>query len=94
MTPNHVEHASDFEILSPPPSSVTEEVKWDSVHKVIQEGLEQLTRLVLDRSQQTVWKSGRTSARALPLLSYRVFYRSDGDDYDPVIAGVTVTLEG
>jgi hypothetical protein len=48
----------------------------------------------LDRSQQTVWKSGRTSARAFPLLSYRVFYRSDGDKSDPVIAGVTVTLEG
>jgi hypothetical protein len=94
MNPNHGEHVSDFQILSLPPSGVTEEVKWDSVHEVIQEGLERLTRLVLDRSQQTVWKSGRTSARAFPLLSYRVFYRSDGDNYDPVIAGVTLTLEG
>ena len=42
----------------------------------------------------TVWKSGRNSARAFPLLSYRVFDRLDGDDYDPVIVSVTVTLDG
>ena len=67
---------------------------WDSVHEAIQAGLERLTGLVLDQSREIVWKSGRNSARAFPLFSYRVFYRSDGDDYDPVIAGVTVTLEG
>ena len=51
-------------------------------------------RRVLGQSLETVWKSGRNSARAFPLLSYRVFYRSDGNDYDPVIVSVTVTLEG
>ena len=94
MNPNHVEHVSDFQILSLPPSGVTEEVKWDSVHEVIQKHLERLRRLVLVQFPETVWKSGRNSARAFPLLSYRVFYRFDGDNYDPVIAGVTVTQEG
>ena len=94
MNPNRVEHVSDIQVLSLPPSGVTEEVKWDSVHEEIQEHLERLTRLVLVQSPQTVWKSGRNSARAFPLLSYRVFYRSDGDNYDPIIADVTVTQEG
>ncbi len=80
--------------LAGAPSRTSDELDWDSVHEAIQEGLERLTGLVLDQSRETVWKSGRSSARAFPLLSYRVFYRSDGDDYDPVIVSVTVTLEG
>lgn len=80
--------------LTCPPTGLTERLDWDSIHVGIQEGLERLTQLVLAKSPQAAWKSGRNAARALPLLSYRVFYRSDGDDYDPVIASVAITLEG
>ena len=67
---------------------------WDSIHRAVQEILETLTGWVFARAPATGWKLGRSSARAFPLFSYRVFYRLDGNDYDPVIVGVTVSLEG
>ena len=67
---------------------------WDSIHRVVQEILETLTGWVLARAHATGWKSGRSSARAFPLFSYRVFCRLDGNDYDSIMVGVTVSLEG
>lgn len=76
------------------PAGTTDSFDWDSIHRAVQEILGTLTSWVLSRAPATAWKSGRSSARAFPLISYRVFYRLDGNDYDPVIVGVTVSLEG
>jgi|GEM_PF-2861716 len=76
------------------PVCTTDSLDWDSIHRAVQENLETLTNWLVSRAPALRWKAGRSSARAFPLFSYRVFYRLDGNDYDPVIVGVTVSLEG
>jgi hypothetical protein len=66
---------------------------WSLVHQAIQDILGLLTERVLEAVPQAHWKPGQTATRAFPLFSYRVFYRLGGDDYDPVVAGVTVTVD-
>ena len=75
-------------------TDTTDSRDWDSIHRAVQENLETLTNWLVSRAPTLRWKAGRSSARAFPLFSYRVFYRLDGDDYDPVIVGVTVSLDG
>jgi hypothetical protein len=87
-------HGTAWFPLLKEPAGTTDSLDWDSIHRAVQEILETLTSWVLSRAPATAWKSGRSSARAFPLFSYRVFYRLDGNDYDPVIVGVTVSLEG
>ena len=87
-------HGTAWLPLLEEPASTTDSFDWDSIHRAVQEILGTLTNWVLSRAPATAWKSGRSSARAFPLFSYRVFYRLDGNDYDPVIVGVTVSLEG
>jgi hypothetical protein len=67
-------------------------LNWDAVDRVVQDVLSTLTDRKLDREPQAVWKAGRTSARAFPLFSHRVFDHLDGDDYDPIVVGLTFTL--
>jgi hypothetical protein len=87
-------HGTAWFPLLDEPVCTTDSLDWDSVHRAVQEILGTLTNWVLSRAPATLWKSGRSSARAFPLFSYRVFYRLDGNDYDPVIVGVTVSPEG
>ncbi len=87
-------HGTAWLPLLKEPAGTTDSFDWDSIHRAVQEILETLTSWVLSRAPATAWKSGRSSARAFPLFSYRVFYRLDGNDYDPVIVGITVSLEG
>lgn len=70
------------------PSSVAD---WDLLDRIVQHSLSALTTRVIAQEPAIVWKAGRTSARAFPLFSYRVYYHLDGDDYDPIVVGVTVT---
>lgn len=87
-------HGTAWLSLLEEPEGTTHTFDWDSIHRAVQEILRTLTNWVLSRAPATLWKSGRSSARAFPLFSYLVFYRLDGNDYDPVIVGVTVSLEG
>ncbi|MGO8903455.1 MAG: hypothetical protein ACLQU5_34715 [Isosphaeraceae bacterium] len=87
-------HGTAWFPLLKEPAGTTDSFDWDSIHRAVQEILGTLASWVLSRAPATAWKSGRSSARAFPLFSYRVFYRLDGNDYDPVIVGVTVSLEG
>jgi len=75
-------------------TGTTDSFDWDSIHRAVQENLETLANWLVSRAPALRWKAGRSSARAFPLFSYRVFYRLDGDDYDPVIVGVTASLDG
>jgi hypothetical protein len=87
-------HGTAWLPLLEEPASTTDSFDWASIHRAVQEILGTLTSWILSRAPATAWKAGRSSARAFPLFSYRVFYRLDGNDYDPVIVGVTVSLEG
>lgn len=66
---------------------------WDLAHEVVQDALAGLTGWFVRECPAYPWKAGRTSARAFPLFSYRVFYRRT-DDEDPVVVGVTFTETG
>jgi hypothetical protein len=65
---------------------------WDALDRVVQDSLSELTARVLEQEPGAIWKAGRTAARAFPLFTYRVFFHLDGDDYDPIIVGVTFTV--
>jgi hypothetical protein len=65
---------------------------WDALDQIVQGALAALSERVLAREPNSVWKSGRTATRAFPLFTYRVFYHLDGDDYDPIVVGVTFTV--
>ncbi len=75
-------------------AATTGSIDWDFIDRAVQDALETLTSWLVSRAPALRWKTGRSSARAFPLFSYRIFYRLDGDDYDPVIVGVTVFLDG
>ena len=60
----------------------------------VQDSLSILTARLLAQEPGLIWKAGRTSSRAFPLFSYRVFYHLDGDDYDPIVVGLTFTVRG
>ncbi len=62
---------------------------WDALDRIVQDRLSDLTARVVAQEPATLWKAGRTANRASPLLSYRVYYHLDGDDYDPIIVGLT-----
>ncbi len=65
---------------------------WDDIDRLVQDSLSSLTTRILSQEPTTTWKAGRTATRAFPLFSYRVFYHLDGNDYDPIVVGVTFTL--
>ena len=66
---------------------------WDALDRIVQDRLSDLTARVVAREPDTLWKAGRTAIRASPLFSYRVYYRLDGDDYDPIIVGLTFKVD-
>ncbi len=65
---------------------------WDMLDRMVQESLSKLTARLLAQAPGLVWKAGRTASRAFSLFSYRVFYHLDGDDYDPVVVGMTFSV--
>jgi hypothetical protein len=67
-------------------------LQWDVLDRFVQDSLSTLTARILAQEPGTVWKAGRTATRAFPLFSYQVFYHLDGDDYDPVVVGLTFTV--
>jgi hypothetical protein len=67
---------------------------WDVMDREVQDRLSGLTADVLRQEPRAIWKAGRTAARAFPLFTYRVFYHLDGNDYDPIVVGVTFTVPG
>jgi hypothetical protein len=69
------------------------EIDWDIINRAIQEKLSQLTERVTHSIPNLMWKSGSHSARCIALSSYRIYDQLDGDDFDPVYAGITI-VEG
>lgn len=67
---------------------------WDLLDRRVQDALAPLTARILAQEPGAIWKAGRTATRAFPLFSHRVFYHLDGDDYDPVVVGLTFTALG
>jgi hypothetical protein len=67
---------------------------WNIINDVVQGSLSDLTARIRSQEPRTNWKAGRTKTRAFPLFSYRVFYHLDGDDYDPIVVGLTFTERG
>jgi hypothetical protein len=67
---------------------------WDVLDRTVQDSLSILTARLLAQEPGLIWKAGRTTTRAFPLFSYRVFYHLDGDDYDPIVVGLTFTVRG
>lgn len=65
---------------------------WDALDREVQDTLSRLTARVLAQQPEATWKAGRTTARAFALFTYRVFYRLDGNDDDPVVVGVTFAV--
>lgn len=64
-------------------------IDWSEVNAVVQSELARLTQEVLDTRSEARWESGRSSSRAFALFSYRVFFHLDGNDYDPIVVGIT-----
>jgi hypothetical protein len=67
---------------------------WNAVHEATQGVFEGLAARILAQEPNALSKAGRNSTRALALLSYRVFYHLDGDDYDPVVVGISFAPSG
>jgi hypothetical protein len=65
-------------------------IDWEIVDEAIQEKLSRLTERVMQLLPNLVWRAGSHSARHISLSSYRIFDRLDGDDFDPVYAGITI----
>jgi hypothetical protein len=65
------------------------EIDWEMINSVVQEKLSRLTDQIVLLIPNLVWKSGSHRARHILLSSYRLFYRLDGDDFDPVYAGIS-----
>ncbi|MDR3619084.1 MAG: hypothetical protein P4L85_07005 [Paludisphaera borealis] len=67
---------------------------WERIHADVQEALEGLRVRVSAAAPGSLSRPGRTSAPAFALFSYRVFYRADVDEDDPILVGVTIQDQG
>ena len=69
------------------------EIDWEAIHQVIEEKLASLTRRVADLIPHLTWRAGSYRARHVALSCYRTFGHLDGNDLDPVYAGLTIVEE-
>lgn len=69
-------------------------VDWNQIHTAIQEVFERMAARILAQEPRASSKAGRSSTRTVALFSYRVFPHLDGDDYDPVVVGISLTARG
>jgi hypothetical protein len=67
---------------------------WDRIHAQVQGAFDGLRDRVAEAVPGSLSRPGRASAPAFELFSYRVFYRADFDEDDPVLAGVMVQDQG
>jgi hypothetical protein len=82
-----------LQLGSRPDADIPSALDWDLLNDLVQDLLSCLTSHILfQEPEKVVWKAGRTTTRSFPLFTYRVFYHLDGDDYDPVVVGVTFTV--
>lgn len=73
---------------------VGENPDWDRIHEDVQRALERLGEKVSTPAPKSLSRYGRTTAPAFALFSYRVFYRADLDEDDPILVGVTIQEQG
>lgn len=66
---------------------------WDRLHQIIQEGLSELSENVLRGAEDVLTRTGLVSSPALPVFSYRTFYRRAFDEEDPIVVGVEIQAE-
>jgi hypothetical protein len=62
---------------------------WNPIHAAVQEGFEKLASRILDQEPEASSKAARCSTRSFALFSYRVFPHLDGNDYDPIVIGIS-----
>lgn len=101
MSSRQVKRAHDFtdahglsRLRVLPDQQSFEPVDWDRIHADVQKSLDGLWAKVSAAVPGSLSRPGRSTVPAFALFSYRVFYRADLDEDDPVIVGVTIRDEG
>src|SRR4051812_12150714 len=77
-------------ILDEPPDLID----WDRIHDLIQTVLGRLAGEIAGDIPQLATRSGRMAGGPTLLFSYMLFYNLDGDDFDPVVVGITFSRQG
>lgn len=66
---------------------------WDAVDREIRAAFAALARRVQTRVPGLRWKWNSYRSSSIKLASYAIFYRADGDDFDPIYVGLTVSAK-
>lgn len=74
--------------------ALTETMPWGQVDAEIQAALDGLWVEIASSTPGTLSRPGRTKSAMFPLFTYRIFYRGDLDEDDPVVAGIEIKDEG
>ena len=94
MSSSQIRRVRDASENAPAIACSGDATDWNRIHGDVQNAFERLWAKVSAVSPGALSRPGRTTAPAFVLFSYRVFYRADLDEDDPILVGVTIQDQG